>query len=150
MLSKPKNGWTTVQIKDFEVIASYLVDIPFDWLYSCLNGLKNRTPICLFIDEEGAESYIVSYYDVTHVIYDGDEVERYTFRDIDFMDITHYILEDIKRFYDDWLSWSPYEDSEEDIIVRNEKLKRLIDEVEYELEKEAKRYNKSFLRSNNE
>ena len=46
----------------------------------------------------------------------------------------------------DWLCWSPYEDSEEDIIVRNEKLKRLIDEVECELEKEAKRYNKSFLR----
>ena len=79
MLSKPKNGWTTVQIKDFEAIASYLVDIPFDWL-----------------------------------------------------------------------CWSPYEDSEEDIIVRNEKLKRLIDEVECELEKEAKRYNKSFLRWNNE
>ena len=29
------------------------------------------------------------------------------------------------------------EDSEEDYIVRNEKLKRLIDEVEYELEKET-------------
>ena len=29
------------------------------------------------------------------------------------------------------------EDSEEDYIVRNEKLKRLIDEVEFELEKET-------------
>ena len=29
------------------------------------------------------------------------------------------------------------DDSEEDYIVRNEKLKRLIDEVEYELEKET-------------
>ena len=37
----------------------------------------------------------------------------------------------------DCLYWSPYEGSEEDNIVRNEKLKRLIDEVEYELEKET-------------
>ena len=60
MLSEPQNGWNTVKIKDFEAVASYLVDIPFDWLNSCLNGLKTRTPISLFIDEEGSECFIVS------------------------------------------------------------------------------------------
>lgn len=74
MLSEPLNGWTTVKIKDFEAVAGYLVDIPFDWLNSCLNGLKTRTPISLFIDEEGSECFIVSYYDVTHIISDNDDV----------------------------------------------------------------------------
>lgn len=144
MLSEPQNGWTTVKIKDFEAVASYLVDIPFDWLNSCLNGLKTRTPISLFIDEEGSECFIVSYYDVTHIISDNDDVQYFTFRDIDFMDITYCIIQDIKAYFDKWLCWSPYEDSEEEVAVRKEKLSALIAEVEFELKKEAKRYDKRF------
>lgn len=52
MLSKPKDGWTTVKIGEFESEASYLVDIPFNWLNACLTGLTNKVPITLFIDEE--------------------------------------------------------------------------------------------------
>ncbi len=144
MLSKPHNGWTEVKIKDFEVVASYLVDIPFEWLNSCLNGLKCRTPICLFIDEEGSECFIVSYYDVTHIISDNDEVECRTYRDIDFMDISRFVLDDIKQYYDDWLYWSPYEDSQEDICKRKERLDNLILEVEEVLNKEIIRCNKNF------
>lgn len=40
MLSKPVNGWTTVSIKDFQAEASYLVDIPFQWLNACLSGFR--------------------------------------------------------------------------------------------------------------
>ena len=144
MLSEPHNGWTTVRIKEFETAASYLVDIPFDWLNSCLYGLKNRTPISLFIDEEGSECFIVSYYEVTHIISDNDDVQCYTYRDIDFMDITYCILHDIREYFDKWICWSPYEDSEEEVAVRKERLKDLITEVECELEKEANRCNKRF------
>lgn len=88
MLSKPVNGWTTVSIKDFQAEASYLVDIPFEWLNACLNGFKYKIPISLFIDEEGSECFITTYYDVTHIITDrADEVSCSTYRDIDFMEL---------------------------------------------------------------
>ena len=143
MLSKPKDGWTTVKIGEFESEASYLVDIPFDWLNVCLTGLTNKVPITLFIDEEGSEAFIVSYYDVTHVIIDRDDVsECITYRNIDFMDITKAIIEDIKLSFEDWVQWSPYEDAEEDYKKRKMQLKSLVLEVEKVLEKEVVRCHK--------
>lgn len=131
MLSKPIHGWTIVSIKDFRAEASYLVDIPFDWLKACLNGLKNHIPISLFIDEEGSECFITTYHNVTHIITDRDEgVACITYEDIDFMDITDMLLNDIKRYFEDWIVWSPYEDSETDFERRRIELCKLIEEVE--------------------
>ena len=148
MLSKPKDGWTTVSIEDFESEASYLVDIPFDWLNACLTGMVNKVPITLFIDEEGSEVFIVSYYDVTHVIVDrADLPESITYRNIDFMDITNGIIEDIKLYFEDWVRWSPYEDTEEECKIRSVHLKKLIKETEKALKKEAERCNKRIFAS---
>ncbi|MBD5136925.1 MAG: hypothetical protein HDT39_13310 [Lachnospiraceae bacterium] len=143
MLSKPDSGWSTVSIGEFEAEAGYLVDIPFDWLNACLLGLKKQIPITLFIDEEGSEEYIVSYYDVTHIIIDRGEQPQYiTYRSIDFMDITKAVIEDIKLYFEDWVRWSPYEDTEKDWNKRRTTLKELILETESALAKEAERCNK--------
>lgn len=145
LLSKPDSGWSEIKIRDFEAVASYLVDIPFEWLSICLYGLKNRVPISFFIDEEGSECFIISYYDVTHIVVDrDDEVECHTYRDIDFMDITKCLIEDIREYYDDWTCWSPYEDAEEEIAERKIRLNSLISEVENELNNEVRRCKKRF------
>lgn len=143
MLSKPKNGWSTVSIGEFEAEASYLVDIPYDWLNACLTGLSSKVPVTLFINEEGSEEFIVSYYEVTHIIIDqGSESECITYRDIDFMDIAKAVIEDIKLYLEDWVEWSPYEDTEEKWEKRRIELKELILKTENALNKEAERCNK--------
>lgn len=143
MLSKPKNGWTTVSIGEFESEASYLVDIPFVWLNACLTGMSKKVPITLYIDEEGSEAFIVSYYDVTHIIVDRDESpEHILYRNIDFLDVTHALVEDIKRYFNDWVEWSPYEDTEADYKKRKLQLKTLVLETEKVLGKEVERCHK--------
>ena len=47
MLSKPENGWTKVTLGDFQTEASYLVDLPFDWLRSCIHSLRSDLPLSL-------------------------------------------------------------------------------------------------------
>lgn len=151
MLSKPKNGWSTVTIGEFESEAGYLVDIPFDWLNACLTGMVNKVPITLFIDEEGSEAFIVSYYDVTHIIIDRDDVSKcITYRNVDFMDITNAIIEDIKLYFEDWVQWSPYEETENEWEKRRTCLKRLILETEAALKKESDRCNKRIFAGSNE
>lgn len=143
MLSKPVNGWTTVSIKDFEAEASYLVDIPFEWLNACLNGFKYKIPISLFIDEEGSECFITTFYGVTHIITDrDDEVLCRTYRDIDFMHITEMLLNDIKEYFEDWIVWCPYEDTEADFQRRRIELSKLIEETENVMKYEKDRYYK--------
>ena len=135
MLSKPKNGWTTVTIKDFEAEASYLVDIPFDWLKTCLHGLQNRTPVALFIEEEGSECYITSYYEATYIVaHRRDGVACHDYPLVSFIDIAASLVEDIKKFFDDWVHWYPYEDSDADIQRRESELRELIQTVEDALE----------------
>lgn len=146
MLSKPKNGWTTVSIGEFEAEAGYLVDIPFDWLNACLTGLRNKVPITLFINEEGSEEFIVSYYEVTHIVIDRDEKpECMTYRNIDFMDIARAVIEDMKLYFEDWVHWSPYEETDEEWEKRQIELKALILETEKALKNEAERCNKKLF-----
>lgn len=110
MLSKPLNGWSTVTIGTFNVKASDLVDIPIDWLKACIFGIRENSTIALFLDEEGSECYIASYYGVTYVIVDRDEVQIYSF-DIDYRELAKEILEDIKTYSKEWEEWNPFCDS---------------------------------------
>lgn len=143
MLAKPQNGWSSISLFDFQAEASYLVDIPFEWLQTCKYGIENRLPITLFIDEEGSEEYITSYYDVTHIIVDrDDEIQCLTYRKYDFMDLTADIICDIRKYFEDWVRWSPYEDEKETEGKREKRLRDLIAETELALEKEMERCHK--------
>ena len=68
-----------------------------------------------------------------------------TYDDIDFMDIINMLLHDFKEYFEDWVKWSPYEDTEEDFAKRRTELKALIDDVERLYLPEAKRYNKPYI-----
>lgn len=82
---------------------------------------------------------------VCYIIVDRDgEVICHTYRDIDFMDITNLLIADIKKYFDDWVSWSPYEDTDKDIQRRRVELSQLIKDVEKAMEPETKRYNKKY------
>lgn len=128
-----------------EEIKCYL-SLIVDGLRFQLVNLKRKQVIWWIFrltDEEGSEEYIVSYYDVIHIIIDRGEQPQYiTYRSIDFMDITKAVIEDIKLYFEDLVRWSPYEDTEKDWNKRRTELKELILETESALAKEAERCNK--------
>ena len=65
-----------------------------------------------------------------------------TYRDIDFMDITDMLLNDIRKYFENWIVWNPYEDAETDFQRRRIELSKLIEEVENVLKTEKERCHK--------
>lgn len=55
------------------------------------------------------------------------------------MDVTSWILEDIECNFEEWVKWSPYEDTDLDYANRRIRLRKLIDEVKEALERERGR-----------
>ncbi|MDO4864538.1 MAG: hypothetical protein Q4A05_10250 [Ruminococcus sp.] len=130
MLSKPVHGWSTFSIRDFKAHVSDLVDIPFDWLHACKNGLENRIPIALYIDEEGKEDYIIAHISETYIITEDEDMLLKYFNNIGMYDITYMLIDDIKAFFDDWVHFIPYQVSDEDLTKRSNDLKKLLQETE--------------------
>lgn len=148
MLSKPRYGWSEVTLGDFKTSASNLDDVPFDWLRACKNGLEYGLPISLYIEEEGSNSIIVTYYYSTHIIIEDEELNRNlkTIEDLDFMDITYMLLNDFRDNFEDWVKWFVYEDSETDFERRRKELKQLIDETDHYLYIRASKHNKPYAK----
>ena len=119
MLSKPENGWTVFSLGDYQAEVSYLVDIPFDWLISCKNA-----------------HIIIRNHD--------DEYTLKTVHGVNFMDVSGMLLKDIRLYFDDWVTWYDFEQTEADFARRRAALKALIEETETYLAACGKRYNKQF------
>jgi len=134
MFGKPKAGWSTFKLFDIEAEASYLVDIPFEWLKACLFAIQNKIPVALFIDEEGSEVCIHSYYTITYLIVNRDDEIKCHKLEYDFRDLTLELIKDIRAYYEEWVQWSPYETEEEDFERRRKELKELLLETENALE----------------
>ena len=146
MLSKPDIGWTVFSLGDFQAEVSYLVDIPFDWLISCKNALQYNIPASFFLELEGESCIVTSYGCDTHIIFnhhDGAYTLK-TVRGVDFMDLSKMLLEDIRLYFEDWVTWYNFEQKEADFARRRIALKALIEETEAYLAAAAKRYNKQF------
>ena len=123
-------------------------DVPFNWLIACKNGLEHNIPVSLYIEEEGSNSIIVTYYYSTHIIIEDEDMNRSlkTIDDIDFLDITYMLLNDIKDNFEDWVKWFVYEDSESDFERSRKELKQLIDETDHCLYIRASKHNKPYAK----
>ena len=84
MFSKPDFGWVDINIGGYILNASYLTDIPIDFLDSLISSLKNNLPFSVFIDEEGIEDIICAYYDEVFIIKKDDDIVEYTKIDMNF------------------------------------------------------------------
>lgn len=146
MLSKPEIGWTVFTLGDFQAEVSYLVDIPFDWLISCKNALKHNIPLSFFLELEGETCLLTSYGYDTHIIINrrDDGYQLKTVHNVNFMDVSDMLLKDIRLYFDDWVTWYDFEQTEAVFARRRAALKALIEETETYLAACAKRYNKQF------
>ena len=136
MFSKPEAGWVDINIGNYEISASYLTDIPMDFLNSLINNLENNLPFSVFIDEEGIENILCAYYDgIFIIIKNGNNVE-YKKIDMDFNTFRADIVKDIEIYLNDWIDWNMEDDPQilksREIELRNklsiakEKLKKHI------------------------
>lgn len=126
MFSKPRAGWTTINIGEYHGNGSYLTDIPFDFLEAAAYSLENNVPFTLFIDEEGIESYITSYHMDTFINRIAKDIETYH-SDIGFLDLIKEGVEDIEKHIPDWASFCCSVDEEDEVEGRISLLKYLID-----------------------
>lgn len=134
MLSKPKAGWTKVTLGEFEASASYLTDIPFEWMKSFLHFFEENIPVALFIDEEGSDCMIVSYHEDTYVIRNnGRKPKLIRIWDMDTKTLAKEFLYDITENFEDWVRWNPFGDSEDDFVKRRNELRKLVEKLQGKL-----------------
>lgn len=114
MLSKPNGGWVDINIGEYTLNASYLTDIPMDFLNSVISSLKNNLPVSIFVDEEGIESLICAFYDEVFIIAkeENDDLIEYKKIDMDFNLFRKSIIDDIEMNFNDWINWNMEHDVE--------------------------------------
>ncbi len=106
MFGKPKAGWVDINIGNYTISASYLTDIPMDFLNSLINSLENNLPFSVFIDEEGLENILCAYYHGVFIITMIDDNIEYKKIDMDFNIFRVKIIKDIEKYFNDWVVWN--------------------------------------------
>ena len=74
-LYKTGSGWCGVAIDDFRGNASYLTDVPLDFLYAFKQWIDNKTIPVIFCDEEGSEFRIIVEEFNTYIIHERGTAE---------------------------------------------------------------------------
>lgn len=149
MLSKPNAGWTVVTIGKMKFNASYLTDIPIDCLTAAKNYLSGDPLLALFFDlEEEGILYVLSDKLGTFVItetneWDG-EINGFKYK-IDRIGISaetliQEIVQDIKRYIDEWADWLCYDELDPNKRVEIEKLLKEVSEAQKTYKKEYTNY----------
>lgn len=127
MLSKPQAGWSEFTLGEFKAHASFLTDIPFDWLRGCINGLKHVIPAAFFIDGEGVTCYIISDYCVTYIINDGSVLTSVR---VGLDRFAEMLVQDIRENLEEWIWWCDVPLNEERYANRKAMLLALLDETQ--------------------
>ena len=134
MLNQPRDGWAWVELGNFKGITSYIDDVPFIWLRSCLQALKDDTPLALHVNGEVAHSYLVITSSGSYAILAGGEGEEFmAMKGAYLPDVARELVGDIRAHFEDWVEW--YADEDEEILARRwVGLEALLKAVEAELE----------------
>lgn len=108
MLSKPQHGWTEITIGCFVGDGSYIQDIPVLLLEAFTKAIRYNIPAEITIDEEGSEFTIQTLRSTT-VTTHRSASETYMFA-IDVRTLAAELLADLRRDWQDWLTWPPEHD----------------------------------------
>ena len=122
MLSTPSAGWSVFTLDDFQTSASYMTDIPFDWLRACKNGLQYVIPASFYLDAEGSECLITSDWDCTYIISRDSGTDTLYKLNVNLGQFAEMLLTDLKKDFDLWAGWCTFRLSDEQYTRRKEKL----------------------------
>lgn len=121
MFTKPKYGWTNLQLGNFSERASYLTDIPNDCLDIFINAIQNNVPAVVYFDAESWDFHLVSSYYRTYIILDKDKLEIFIY-DKTIKEVAKELINDIENYFDEWVNWEGYDDKDENEIIERRNL----------------------------
>ena len=126
-------GWCDVVFKDdkseFRGSASYLEDVPFDFLFAFSDYIDTKRMPIIECDEEGSEFIIISTEYDTYVISERDETRTYKFdmRRKEFMKV---VVEDIKEQIDMAVDFVYSDYTEDERMRRKKEMLKIINKIE--------------------
>lgn len=127
------NGGLDFHLEDFTAYGDYIADLPFNWLESIRFSLQKELPLCLEIDEEGSEIWILGNGRDTIIIDDRDLEEGYHYtlvEDLDSINFAWMILKEITKgdIFQRFVRWEfiPKRFTVEDLLIRERELKSFI------------------------
>ena len=134
IFSMPKDGWVNINIEGYEYVigASYLTDVPMDFLNAIIAHLNYGIPFSVFLDEEGSED-LISLTGNLLVISLLQETKVISCKTIN-IDNTTFIREvllGIEEYFDSWVGWFGWflDNDEEMMKNRAIQLKEKLDEA---------------------
>lgn len=120
MLSKPSAGWVNFTLQDFTFTASYLTDIPNDFINALTVALRDNISTTVNLDgEEDGECAIMfnTYHDTVSALaypIGGENRVETVFWDENILSIAEKFVADIEENIDAWRWWG-YDDEIKDI-----------------------------------
>lgn len=130
MFGKPTHGWVNIDIGEYHGHGSYLTDIHYDFLDAAVHAFRHNVPFVMYIDEEGCDTFITSYYSETFVNRVTDKVETYH-SNVGFQELIDTGVSDIEQYLEDWAMYWGYDDDDDEEIIRDRvtSMKSMIAEI---------------------
>ena len=126
-------GWCNVVFNDgkseFCGSASYLNDVPFDFLLAFSDYIDTKRMPIIECDEEGSEFIIISTEYDTYVISERDEMRTYGF-DINRKEFMRFVIEDIKEQIDMAVDFVYSDYTEDERMGRKKEMLKIINKIE--------------------
>ena len=117
LFSKPKNGWVNINIGNHTIDASYITDVPMDFLNALISHYKYGTPFSVYVDEEGQEDVICLCGELIIIsILNGMEVIDHKTIRVDNVAFINDIIYGIEEYFDSWVDW--FLDDDEEIMEK--------------------------------
>ncbi len=127
MINKPKNGWSSWQIEEFNFPISYVDDFPFVFLNKILDFFNKEEPQEYEFDAEGFYYTIYLGFPVYGKI-DNDKDEFIQISD-NMIEFTQNLLYDLERDIKEWSEFPSYCETERDALFIEKEIEAKIKEV---------------------
>lgn len=123
MISNPKGGWCSFDLKTFHGTPSYLTDVPVDLLDAFISYHTSGAGAAWF-DEEGSEfTLVITPYSV-FVIEEKDGPVLHDFPDVDVSELEKELIGDIEKEMDGWVTEFVTSREPEDVIQHREEIRK--------------------------
>lgn len=129
LFSKPQGGTVDINIGNHKINASYLTDVPIEFLNSFIACIENRVPFCVYIDEENQQEILCVVEDMlTITVMEDWEYKNFDSILIDFDAFVKEIIIGVEEYFDDWVKWF-MDDDEERLKTRANNLREKLEEA---------------------
>ena len=126
-LGVPDSGWVNITIGNFDCMASYITNVPFDILKYSIISIKEEMPFCLYLHLETFGEVNIYSDEKTYIIHENNETDFYSFN-IDKTTLISNFIKQIKENITEWAMWESFEEDEDSGEIENNK-KELLEKI---------------------